>query len=164
MTVPTRPNEIWRMDTLGPTKTTSVHGYRYNTSFTCGYSGYVLSYGHSSPSQIPEIQQRWYADIARFRELHVEPRVFLCDNASVNASRRATSFRVAKGIHTENICPSESQQAGTAERMLHILETGARTLLLASGLNVLRGIMQCYIRHLFRIFDIRPLPARPRIF
>ena len=38
MTVPSRPNEVWHMDTVGPTKTTSVHGYRYNTTFTCGYS------------------------------------------------------------------------------------------------------------------------------
>ncbi len=90
-TVPSRPNEVWHMDTIGHTKTTSVHGYRYNTSFTCGYSGYVLSYGHASPSQLPEIQERWYADIARCRELHGEPRVFRCDNASVNVSRRATS-------------------------------------------------------------------------
>ena len=66
------------MDTVGPTKTTSVHGYRYNTTFTCGYSCYVLLYGHASPSQIPELQERWYADIARFRELHGEPRVFRC--------------------------------------------------------------------------------------
>ena len=58
MTVPSRPNEVWHMDTVGPTKTTSVHGYRYNTTFTCGYSGYVLSYGHASPSQIPELQER----------------------------------------------------------------------------------------------------------
>ena len=41
-TVPSRPNEVWHMDTIGPTKTTSVHGFRYNTSFTCGYSGYVV--------------------------------------------------------------------------------------------------------------------------
>jgi hypothetical protein len=135
LTVPSRPNEIWHMDTVGPTKTTSVHGYRYNTSFTCGYSGYVLSYGHASPSQIPELQERWYADIARFRELHGDPRVFRCDNASVNVSRRATSFRVAKGIRTETICPSESHQAGTAERMNRTLVTGARTVLLASGLE-----------------------------
>ena len=65
-TVPSRPNEVWHMDTIGPTKTTSLHGYRYNTSFTCGYTGYVLSYGHASPSQVQEIQERWYADIARF--------------------------------------------------------------------------------------------------
>jgi hypothetical protein len=35
-TVPSRPNEVWHMDTIGPTKTASVHGYSYNTSFTCG--------------------------------------------------------------------------------------------------------------------------------
>jgi hypothetical protein len=134
-TVATRPNEVWHMDTVGPTQTTSVHGYRYNTSFTCGFSGYVLSYGHASPSQIPEIQERWYADIARFRELHGDPRLFRCDNASVNVSRRATSFRVSKGIRTETICPSESHQNGTAERMNRTLVTGARTGLLASGLE-----------------------------
>jgi hypothetical protein len=134
-TIPSRPNEVWHMDTIGPTKTTSVHGFRYNTSFTCGYTGYVLSYGHASPSQVADIQERWYADIARFRELHGEPRVFRCDNASVNVSRRATSFRVAKGIRTETICPSESHQNGTAERMNRTLVTGARTVLLASGLE-----------------------------
>ena len=58
-----------------------------------------------------------------------------CDNASVNISRRATSFRLSKGIRTETIGPSESHQAGTAERMNRTLLTGARTVLLASGLN-----------------------------
>jgi hypothetical protein len=136
-TVPSRPNEVrvWHMDTIGPTKTTSVHGYRYNTSFTCGYSGYVLSYCHASPSQLQEIQERRYADIARFRELHGEPRVFRCYNASVNVSLRATSFRVAKGIGTETICPSESHQNGTAQRMNRTLVTGVRTVLLVSGLE-----------------------------
>ena len=134
-TVASRPNEIWHVDTVGPTKTTSVHGYRYNTTFTCGFSGFVLSYGHASPAQFPELQEKWYADIARFRELHGDPRVLRCDNASVNVSRRATSFRVARGIRTETICPSESHQAGTAERMNRTLVTGARTVLLASGLE-----------------------------
>jgi hypothetical protein len=104
-TVPSHPNEVWHMDTIGHTKTPSVHGYRYNTSFTCGYSGYVLSHGHASPSQILELQERWYADIARFREIHGYPRVLRCDNASVNVTRRATYFRVSKGIRTETICP-----------------------------------------------------------
>jgi hypothetical protein len=90
---------------------------------------------HASPSQIPELQERWYADIARFREIHGDPRVFRCDNASVNVLRRATSFRVSKGIRTETICPSESHQNGTAERMNCTLVTGARTVLLASGLE-----------------------------
>ena len=123
------------MDTVGPMHTTSVLGYKYNTSFTCGFSGYVLSYGHASPSQIPEIQEKWYADIAKFRELHGDPRVLRCDNASVNVSRRATAFRVQKGIRTETICPYESHQAGVAERMNRTLVTGARTVLLASGLE-----------------------------
>jgi hypothetical protein len=103
--------------------------------YTAGYFGYVLSYGHASPSQVVDIQERWYADIARFRELHGDPRVLRCDNASVNFSRRATSFRVAKGIRTETICPFESHQNGTAERMNRTLMTGARTVLLASGLE-----------------------------
>ena len=110
-------------------------GVCYNTSFTCGYIGYVLSYGHASPSQMADIQERWYADISRFRELHGEPRVFRFDNASVNVSSQATSFRVAKGIRTETICPSESHQNGTAECMNRTLVTGARTVLLASGLE-----------------------------
>jgi hypothetical protein len=134
-TVPSRPNEVWHMDTIGPTKTTSVHGYRDNTSFTCGYTGYVLSYGHASPGQVLDIIERWYADTAGMRERHGDPRVFRCDNASVNVSRRASSFRVAKGIRTETICPSESHQNGTAERMNRTLVTGARTVLLASGLE-----------------------------
>ncbi len=95
-TVPSRPDEVWHMDTIGPTKTTSVQGCRYITSFTCGYTGYVLSYGHASPSQVADIQERWYADIAQ--DLHGKPRVFRCDNTSVNVSRHATSFHVAKAI------------------------------------------------------------------
>lgn len=35
-TVPNRANEIWHVDTVGPMKTTSVLGYRYNTTFTRG--------------------------------------------------------------------------------------------------------------------------------
>jgi len=69
------------------------------------------------------------------RELHGDPRVLRCDNASYIVSRRATSFRVSKGIRTETICPYESNQAGTAERMNRTLFSGARTVLLASGLD-----------------------------
>jgi len=132
---PSRPNEVWHMDTIGPMPTTSVHGFKFNTSFTCGFSGYVLSYGHASTSQIPEIQEKWYADIAKFREIHGEPRILRCDNASVNMSRRAAGFRLLKGIRTETICPHESHQAGVAERMNRTLVTGTRTVLLASGLD-----------------------------
>ena len=134
-TVPSRANEVWHVDTVGPTKTASVHGYRYNTTFTCGFSGYVLSYGHASPSQFPDLQERWYADIARFRELHGDPRVLRLDNAPVNVSRRAENFRVARAIRTERICPGESHQLGQAERMNGTLFSGARTALLASGLE-----------------------------
>ena len=75
---------------MGPTKTTSVHGYHYDKStFTCGFSGFVLSYGHATSAQFPELQEKWYADIARFRELHGDPRVLRCDDASANVSRRA---------------------------------------------------------------------------
>ena len=134
-TVPSRPNEVWHVDTVGPTKTVSVHGYRYNTTFTCGFSGYVLSYGHASPSQFPDLQARWYADIARFREIHGDPRVLRLDNAPVNVSRRSENFRVLHGIRTERICPGESHQLGQAERMNGTLFSGARTALLASGLE-----------------------------
>ena len=134
-TVPSRPNEVWHVDTVGPTKTVSVHGYRYNTTFTCGFSGYVLSYGHASPSQFPDLQERWYADIARFRELHGDPRVLRFDNAPVNVSRRSENFRVLHGIRSERICPGESHQLGQAERMNGTLFSGARTALLASGLD-----------------------------
>jgi hypothetical protein len=79
-TVPSRQHEVWHMDTIGPTKTTYVHGFRYNTSLTCGYTG---SYGHASPSKVADIQERWYVDIPRFRELHGKPSVFSCDNVSV---------------------------------------------------------------------------------
>ena len=112
---PSRPNEVWHMDTFGRTANASIQGFRYVTAFTCGYSGYVLAYGHVSLAQIPELQAQWYADIARFRELHGDPRVLRCDNASVNVSRRAMAFRTAKNIRTETICPYESHQNGTAE-------------------------------------------------
>ncbi len=95
-TVPSRPDEVWHMDIIGPTKTTSVQVCRYITSFTCGYTGYVLSYGHASPSQVADIQERWYADIAQ--ELHGKPGVFCCDNTFVNVSSYATSFYVAKAM------------------------------------------------------------------
>ena len=64
-------------------QTTSVLGYKYNTSFTCGISGYVLSYRHALPPQVSRIQEEWYADRAGFQELHGGPRVLHCDNASV---------------------------------------------------------------------------------
>jgi hypothetical protein len=134
-TVPSRPNEVWHIDTVGPTKTVSVHGYWYNTFFTCGFSGYVRSYGHASPSQFPDLQARWYADIASFREIHGDPRVLRLDNAPVNVSRRSENFRVLNGIRTERICPEESHQLGQVERMNGTLFSGARTALLASGLE-----------------------------
>jgi hypothetical protein len=115
MTAATRLDEIWHMDTFGPTKTKSLHGF-YNTT-TCGFSGYCLSYGHNSAAKLPEIQERWYADIARLRELHGDPRVLRCDNASVNLSARATSFREARGIRTETSCRYESHLMGAAEGM-----------------------------------------------
>ena len=50
-------------------------------------------------------------------------------------SRRAMAFRIAKGIRTETICPSESHQNGTAERMNLTLLEAASTVLVASGLD-----------------------------
>ena len=130
-----RPNEIWHMDTMGPSRTKSIQGFNYNTTFTDGATGFALSYGHASTAQVAEIQERWYADTARLRELHGDPRVLRCDNASVNVSARATQFRVSKNIQTETCCPYESNQMGTAERMNRTLETTGRTVLLASGLD-----------------------------
>jgi hypothetical protein len=134
-TYATRPHEIWHMDTFGPTKTKSLYGFYYNTTWTCGFSGYCLSYGHNSTAKLPEIQERWYADFAGLRGLHGDPRVLRCDNASVNISASATSFYEARGIRTETSCPYESHQMGTAERMNRTLETIARTVLLASGMD-----------------------------
>ena len=123
------------MDTLGPSRTKSIQGFNYNTTFTDGATGSAMSYGHASTAQVAEIQERWYADTARLRELHGDPRVLRCDNASVNVSARATQFRVSKNIRTETCCPYESNQMGTAERMNRTLETTGRTVLLASGLD-----------------------------
>ncbi len=88
-----------------------------------------------SLAQILEVQAHWYADLARFRELHGDPRVLRCDNASVNVSRRAMAFRTAKNIRTETICPYESHRNGTAERMNSTLIEGASTVLIYSGLG-----------------------------
>jgi hypothetical protein len=117
LTAATRPYEIWHMDTFGPTKTKSLHGFYYNTTWKCGFSDYCLSYSHNFTTKFPEIQERWYADTARLRKLHGDPRVLSFDNASVNISASATSFREARGIHAETSCPYESHQMGTAERM-----------------------------------------------
>ena len=134
-TRPSRPNEVWHMDTLGPTKTRSAQGFYYNTTFTCGATGLSFAYGHANTAQVADLQERWYADTARLRELHGDPRVFRCDNASVNVSSRATQFRLARNIRTETSCPYESHQMGTAERINRTLTNTARTVLLASGLD-----------------------------
>ena len=134
-TRPSRPNEVWHMDTLGPTQTRSAQGFYYNTTFTCGATGLSLAYGHANTAQVADLQERWYADTARLRELHGDPRVLRCDNASVNVSARATQFRLARNIRTETSCPYESQQMGTAERINRTLTSTARTVLLASGLD-----------------------------
>ncbi len=119
-----------------------------------------MSYGHASPSHVADIQERWYADIARIRELLGEPRVFRCDNASVNVSRHATSFRVAKGIRTETIYPSESHQNGIAERMHRTLVTGARTVLLAGGLEWRCWHHAVMYQTFFKMSSILPLHGR----
>jgi hypothetical protein len=105
------------------------------TTFTCGFSGYVLSYGFASPSQSPDLQQKWHADIARFRELHGDPRVLRLNNAPVNVSRRSENFRVLDSICTVRTCPGESHQLGQAERMNSTFFSGARNALLASDLE-----------------------------
>ena len=56
-----RCNEVWHMDTLGPTRNRSIQGYYHNTAFTCDHSGYVFSYGHSNMSQIPAIMAQFYS-------------------------------------------------------------------------------------------------------
>ncbi len=140
------------MDTFGPTKTKSLHGFYCNTTWTCGVSGNCLSYGHNSTAKLQEIQELWYADTASLHELHGDPRVLRCDNASVNISARATSFREARGIRTETSCPLrcspyESHQMGTAERMNCTLETIASTVLLASGMDTLVASCYCICQH-----------------
>ncbi len=57
------------------------------------------------------------------------------------------------------MCPSESQQNGTAERMHRTLVTGARTVLLAGGLERVGAIMLSYIRPFFKTSNILQLLA-----
>ena len=131
-----RCNEVWHMDTFGPTRTRSIQGYYHNTSFTCDHSGYVFSYGHSNMSQMPEITAQFFADTARIRERHGDARVLRCDNASVNVSAKMRQFLQSRNIRQETSNPYESHQNGTAERTNRTLETSARTALLGSGLSL----------------------------
>jgi len=62
---PSRANEEWHVDTVGPMRTISVLGFKYNTSFIDAFSGYTLSYGSDSTSRFPEIKETWYDDIAK---------------------------------------------------------------------------------------------------
>jgi len=115
---PSRPNEVWHMDTVGPIQTTSVLGYKYNISFTCGVSGYVLSYRHAVPPQVSRIQEEWYADRAGFQELHGGPRFLHCDNASVKPD-----VTNVKEIGIEGCLPHRKDQHRTfdagGEAVLH---------------------------------------------
>ena len=45
------------MDTVDPMESASVNGYKFNTTFTDRATGFVLSYGHVSTSEIPDIQE-----------------------------------------------------------------------------------------------------------
>ena len=143
-TLHARPNRVWHVDTVGPTKTVSVHGYRYNTSFTCGFFGYILSYGHAAPSQFRDLQQKWFADIAElnFMEIHVnlmEIHWYACCVWIMHRSmfRVDENFSSLHCIGSEHICPlaGEIHHLGQAERMNGTLFSGARTALFASGLE-----------------------------
>ena len=80
---------------------------------------------------IPEPQEHWYADIAWFSEMHGEPLVLVCDNASANISTCTIQFRENLGICTS--CPHESNKNG--------LTWTHKSVLLASGLDKGSGIM-----------------------
>ncbi len=126
-TVPPRPNEVWHMDTIGPTKTIGSATKHHSLMD-------ILFYRTVMPHLLKfrTVRNAGMQIYLVFRELHGEPRIFRCDNAPVNVSRRATSFRETKGIRTETIRPSESHQNGTAD---HIHVIAAQTVLLAIGLE-----------------------------
>ena len=62
--VPDRCMASISWDTAGPTQTRSINGYNYVTVFVCRYSMYYWAYGHHSTAQIPELFDKFYADVA----------------------------------------------------------------------------------------------------
>ena len=132
--VPDRCMASISWDTAGPTQTRSINGYNYVTVFVCRYSMYYWAYGHHSTAQIPELFDKFYADVAPLREKHGPILSVRRDRASVNISAAFEHKLVRLGIRSETSNSYEPWQNGDAERAIGTLSGIARTVMLASGL------------------------------
>ena len=113
----------------------STLNHLFVTIFVCDYSKFAFVYGHASPSDIPQLLDRFYADTSLLQEKHGPIRCVRRDNASVNVSAAVMEWLLKRQIRSETSNPYEPWQNGTAERILQTLFATARTVLVSSGLD-----------------------------
>ncbi len=100
MTAAARPNGIWRMDTVGPTKTKSLHGFYHNTTWACFFLAMIVS-----PMAIMIVLQ---LSFLKFKSTGMQTllgfmsfmEIPVCSTVTMLwlISARATAFREAHGI------------------------------------------------------------------
>ena len=95
---------------------------------------YYWAYGHHSTAQIPELFDKFYADVAPLRDKHGPILSVRHDWASVNISAAFEHKLVHLGIRSETSNSYELWQNGDAERAIGTLSGIDSTVMLASGL------------------------------
>lgn len=122
------PFDVIHSDVWGPSRVSSILGYRYYVSFIDDFSRCTWIFLMKDRSELFSIFQNFCHEIET--QFDKKIRVLRSDNAKEYFSDSFNSFMKSHGIIHQSSCPHTPQQNGVAERKhRHIVDT-ARTLLI----------------------------------
>ena len=125
------PLRTLHMDLVGPGPP-DHRGNKYGLIITDGGSRYSFAEGLKQKSEAVDKTETIIATIEKQSGHQVK--VIRSDNGGEFVNRSMEELRRRKGIRTEPCVAYQKQQNGTAENMNRQLITGARTIILGSGL------------------------------
>jgi len=124
----TFPFQLVHSDVWGPSRVSSVFGFRYFVTFIDDYSRCTWLFLMKNRSEVFDIFQNFCAEIKTQFNTFVS--MLRSDNAKEYLSTSFKAFLNSQGILHQTSCPHTPQQNGIAERKnRHLIET-ARTLLI----------------------------------
>ena len=120
--------ELVHTDVWGPSRSTSILGFRYFVTFIDDYSRCIWLFLMKTRVELFSILKKFHAEICT--KFNTSIRILRSDNAKEYFSTPFSSFMSSHGILHQSSCAYTPQQNGVAEhKNRHLVET-ARTLLL----------------------------------
>lgn len=127
----TLPFDLVHSDVWGPSRVSSILGFRYFVIFIDDFSRCTWIYLMKERSELFTIFEKFCTEIRN--QFNQSIRMLRSDNAKEYFSGQFNNFMTSHGIIHQSTCPHTPQQNGIAERKhRHIIET-ARTLLLSAN-------------------------------